>query len=117
MLAQRHGLALDQREAAADASEPAVSSPAPAASTTKSGSRKLTYKDQLALDKLPGRIAEIEAKIVKLRTALEDPDLYSKDPKGFARQSEALDSAERDLTTAEELWLELETRREALQSD
>ncbi|MCH4092289.1 ABC-F family ATP-binding cassette domain-containing protein [Acetobacter sp.] len=116
MLAQRHGQALDQREGSAPPEPSLVSSPAPATGTVKAGSRKLTYKDQLALDKLPGRIAEIEAKIVKLRKALEDPDLYTKDPKNFARQSEELDTAERDLTTAEELWLELETRREGLQS-
>ncbi|GAN53413.1 ABC-F family ATP-binding cassette domain-containing protein [Tanticharoenia sakaeratensis] len=82
----------------------------------KSDSRKLTYKDKLALEKLPQRMAELEETIVKTRASLSDPGLYARDPKMFTRQTDALTEAEAALTAAEEEWLELEMKREAIES-
>ena len=47
---------------------------------------------------------------------MADPDLYSRDPAGFDRFSRALEAARSQLSAAEEEWLELEERREALES-
>ncbi|MBV1838828.1 ABC-F family ATP-binding cassette domain-containing protein [Acetobacter estunensis] len=115
MLAQREDKPLDERSSETvtfPAQGKADVAPSPSG---KSGTRKLSYKDQHALDRLPAQMAELEAKIVTLRKALADPDLYSRDPKAFARHSEALDTAERALTDTEEQWLELEMKRENLQ--
>ena len=75
---------------------------------------KLSFKDKHALDTLPKTIAALEAKKAKLRTILDDPGLYARDPAAFARQSAALSVAEADLAAAEDAWLELEMRREAI---
>ncbi|NHN85399.1 ATP-binding cassette domain-containing protein [Acetobacter musti] len=116
MLAQRGGAALDERRGSEKSTSlPEETVPATTVAVPKtSGARKLSYKDQHALDKLPGRIAGLESEIVTLRKKITDPDLYTRDPKAFARYTEALDVAERALTAAEEQWLELEVRRETL---
>ena len=56
------------------------------------------------------------AKVAALEAALADPGLYSRDPAGFERYSRALEAARAQLAAAEEEWLELEERREALES-
>jgi ATP-binding cassette subfamily F protein uup len=58
---------------------------------------------------MPGKMATLEA-------ALADPNLYSRDPAGFDRYSRALEAARAQLAAAEEEWLTLEERREALES-
>jgi ATP-binding cassette subfamily F protein uup len=47
---------------------------------------------------------------------LADPGLYGRDAAAFERTSHALDAARRQLAAAEEEWLELEGKREALES-
>ena len=43
--------------------------------------RKLTYKDQRDLDRLPGEIDRIEeSEIAATEAALHDPQLYSREP-------------------------------------
>ncbi|GBQ89749.1 ABC transporter ATP-binding protein [Acetobacter nitrogenifigens DSM 23921 = NBRC 105050] len=113
MLAQRGGEALAERSV----DTPVVSSPVatPVATPVKGGAtKKLSYKDQHALEKLPGKIADLESNIVKLREKLADPGLYARDHAAFMRHTAALEAAERDLTDAEEQWLELEVKREGL---
>ena len=46
--------------------------------------RKLTYKDQRDLDRLPGEIERIEREIAAAEAALHDPDLYGRSPERFA---------------------------------
>ena len=41
-------------------------------------------------------------------------NFYSRDPAGFASTMKALDAAQAKLAAAEEEWLELEAKREAL---
>ncbi|NHN90140.1 ABC-F family ATP-binding cassette domain-containing protein [Acetobacter conturbans] len=113
MLAQRGGVALDERVAAVVEHTPAIAV-ATKNSSSKIATRKLSYKDQLALDKLPKQIAELETTIKTFREKLANADLYARDPKAFAKFTDALDKAERELTTTEEQWLELEVKREAL---
>ncbi|NHO33053.1 ABC-F family ATP-binding cassette domain-containing protein [Acetobacter fallax] len=115
MLAQRAGVALDERHGPEKPIQITTEGRIPAAPILKVGGiRKLSYKDQHALDRLPGQIANLETEIKKLREKLADPDLYKRDPGAFSRYTEALDTAERALTTAEEQWLELEVKRDAL---
>ncbi|NVN13457.1 ABC transporter ATP-binding protein, partial [Nguyenibacter vanlangensis] len=88
----------------------------PEKGAAKGPARKLSYKDQLALDRLPGQIAALEADITRLRAVLSDAGLYARDPQAFTDATTKLDRAETELTAAEERWLELEMLREALGS-
>ena len=77
---------------------------------------KLTFKDQHALDTLPGRMEELQSEIDAHRGTLADPDLFAKNPDKFDATAKQLQQAETDLAAAEEQWLELEMKREALES-
>lgn len=77
---------------------------------------KLSFKDQRRLGELESLIQDLPGKIATLETALADPSLYSRDPAGFDRYSRALQAAQTQLAAAEEEWLVLEERREALES-
>ncbi len=76
--------------------------------------RKLSFKDKHELETLPARIAALQADMAKLARRLSDPNLYSKDPAGFARMTNSLATAEQSLAEAEERWLELEMMKEEL---
>jgi len=93
--------------------EPVKAAPKPA--TAKAAS-KLSYKDQRRLSELETLVHDMPGKIAALETALHDPDLYSRDPAGFERFSRALEAARAQLAAAEEEWLALEERREAVES-
>lgn len=75
---------------------------------------KLTYKDQRRLEELEALIADGPAKIAGLEASLADPGLYGRDPATFDRLTRALVTAQALVTSAEEEWLRLEERREAL---
>ena len=94
-----------------------VSAPAPRPAPPKSEPAKptkLSYKDQRRLQELDGLIADLPGQIAKLEAQLADPNLYARDRAGFDRINAALEKARKDLASAEEEWLELEERREAL---
>ncbi len=77
---------------------------------------KLSFKDKHALETLPKTIAELEDKIAKLTATLADPNLYARDPDRFAAISQELSGLQSQLSAAEEQWLELEMKREALEA-
>jgi ATP-binding cassette subfamily F protein uup len=77
-------------------------------------SAKLTYKDQRDYDLLPDRIEALEAQIARDEQALSDPDLYTRDPKRFAALTASIDKARVERDAAEERWLELAEKLEAL---
>jgi len=88
----------------------------PAKAAPPKAATKLSYKDQRRLAELDGLVHEMPGKIATLEAALADPDLYARDPSGFDRFSRALETARSQLAAAEEEWLVLEERREALES-
>ncbi len=75
---------------------------------------KLTYKDQRRLEELEGLIAKLPDDIVALEQQLEDPSLYTRDPKAFAKITANAEHLRKTLAASEEEWLELEEKREAL---
>ncbi|MBV9995288.1 MAG: ATP-binding cassette domain-containing protein [Caulobacteraceae bacterium] len=77
---------------------------------------KLSYKDQLRLEELDAAMPRLSDEIVELEARLEDPGLYARDPKAFDALSRRLSAARAELSRAEEDWLELEARREALEA-
>lgn len=76
---------------------------------------KLTYKDKYALETLPGKIEALGGEVAAHEAALADPALFNKDPDKFNKVSAALAQALADKEAAEEQWLELEMKREALE--
>jgi ATP-binding cassette subfamily F protein uup len=68
--------------------------------------RKLTFKDKHAL----------EADIARIAAELADPDLYARNPARVKTASAELTKYQAKLAAAEEQWLELEMRRESLES-
>ncbi|MEE9380679.1 MAG: ATP-binding cassette domain-containing protein, partial [Hyphomonadaceae bacterium] len=77
---------------------------------------KLSFKDTHRLKELNELMPRLSAEIETIEAKLSDPDLFSNDPDKFAKFSERLDQANREIQDAEAEWLDLEEKREALQS-
>ncbi len=78
--------------------------------------RKLSYKEQRALELLPGRIAALEAEIAGLEGQMADPLHYARDRAGFERIAKRAAAARGELSAAEEEWLALEMLRDEIAS-
>jgi ATP-binding cassette subfamily F protein uup len=76
--------------------------------------KKLSFKDQRDLDRLPGEIEKIEAAIAADEAALADPDLYTRDPKKFAALMDHIARLRADKEAAELRWLEVAEMAEEL---
>ena len=76
---------------------------------------RLSYQEVRALASLPETIAALGTEIEDLSAKLGDPGLYQRDPESFRQASEALGLKQSQLKAAEEQWLELEIRREAIE--
>ncbi|MDG2530556.1 ABC-F family ATP-binding cassette domain-containing protein [Caulobacter endophyticus] len=85
----------------------------PAAAPPKKAT-KLSYKDQRRLEECEALIADSPKILADLEKKLDDPNLYARDPAGFDKIMKALDKARADLAQAEEDWLMLEEKKEAL---
>jgi ATP-binding cassette subfamily F protein uup len=94
------------------AATPSKSKPVAAAPAAKP--TKLTYKDARRLDELNGLIDKLPGQIAAIEARLHDAGLYARDPKGFDKLMADLTKARADLASAEEEWLVLEEKREAL---
>jgi ATP-binding cassette subfamily F protein uup len=97
----------------AEAPKPAKSTAPAAAEAPKK--RRLSFKEKHALETLPGKIEALQKELAKLHAALDDPDLYARDPARFAKVSAAVEKHAADLATAEDEWLALEMLREELE--
>ncbi|MEM9234048.1 MAG: ABC transporter ATP-binding protein, partial [Pseudomonadota bacterium] len=78
-------------------------------------SEKLSYKEKFALETLPARMARLEEQISQQQKLLADPGLFMNDPAAFQAATDELEKAQTELNAAEEQWLELEVKREALE--
>ena len=103
------------RKAAKPKVDTAAKPPSPAPKPSASPA-KLSYKDQRDYEQLPARIDELEAAIVKGETILSDPDLYTSDPQKFANITQGIENAQVEKDAAEERWLTLAARVEALEA-
>ncbi|MEQ8166374.1 MAG: ABC transporter ATP-binding protein, partial [Alphaproteobacteria bacterium] len=102
-------------KSAAKSGEKPESKPAAKQAAQPAGRKKLTFKDKHALETLPKRIAELEKSIAALQGELADPAFFPRDPDEFNKTAAALERAAADLATAEEDWLALEMKREAIE--
>jgi len=76
---------------------------------------KLSYKEKYALETLPKEMETLEAQIKAAKKILEDTELFQRDADKFQKTVNELDKAQARLSVAEEQWLELEVKREALE--
>jgi ATP-binding cassette subfamily F protein uup len=101
--------------AAAKAPSAPVPIPAPApASPNKAAVVKLTYKDSHRLTELETLVPRLTDHIRTLEERLHDPQLYARDKVGFDRLMQELGRTRAQLAAAEEEWLALEEKREAI---
>ena len=77
---------------------------------------KMTFKDKHTLETLPARMDELQTEIDAHQAILADPDLFRSDPAKFDATAKAMQEAQSALAAAEEQWLELEMKREELES-
>lgn len=95
--------------------QPRTILPASAAGPRRApGNKKLSFKDQRDLDRLPGEIERIEAEIAAAEEALHDPELYARDPAKFAALTKRIARLRADKEEAELRWLEVAEMAEAL---
>ena len=78
------------------------------------GNKKLSYKDQRDLDRLPAEIERLEGSIAADEEALHDPNLFTRDPKRFAELTERIARHRADIEAAELRWLEVAEMAEQL---
>ena len=90
------------RAARAEARRPVKQASTPSERPRESVAKKLGFRDQHDLDKLPGEIARLEAEIGKTEAAMADPGLYVRSPQTFEALSGELDALRRKLEAAEE---------------
>ncbi len=109
MLVQRgHGFAAISAHRSAPKKPSAMVKPTPA-------KPRLSFKDKHALETLPARIAQLQNKIRTAQTKLADPNLFARDPAGFAKLAASLETLTSELGASESQWLELELMREELE--
>jgi ATP-binding cassette subfamily F protein uup len=80
------------------------------------GNKKLSYKDQRDLDRLPDEVARIDGELMAIEDLLHDPDLYTRDAEKFASLSERASALRAEKDAAEERWLEVAAMAEALEN-
>ncbi len=106
---------LPQKSSEAAPAKPKVSSKTKP-TEKKAAKAKLSYKDQYALDTLPGKIEQLEAEMAKLEQALAAPDAFTKDAAKFQTNANRLAALKSERDAAEEQWLELEMKREEIEA-
>jgi ATP-binding cassette subfamily F protein uup len=112
MLAQR-GRGVGARTRSAP-TKPAAAEAAKTPAAAATPRRKLSFNEKHALETLPRTLETLQAEAARLNTALAG-DLYTRDPKLFAKATARLDEVAREIATAEERWLELEMLREEIE--
>ncbi len=92
-----------------------TSEPSSPQDPSPAGRRRLKFHEKHALETLPARIAALKETLGTLQAKLSDPNLYGRDPAGFAKTSDSIVAAQEELAEAEEKWLELEILREEIE--
>ena len=78
-------------------------------SVSNAGKRKLSYKDQRELDKLPDMIEQLESEIAALHAMMAEPKYYEKPGEEIAADAAKLNDIEQQRTAAFARWEELES--------
>jgi ABC transport system ATP-binding/permease protein len=75
------------------------------------GSRRLGFKEQRELDKLPAQIESLEKEITAFHETMAQPDFYKQAGDLIAEQQRLLKTVEARLTASLQRWEELEAQR------
>ena len=87
--------------------------PAHAPQETKAPRKKLTYKLEHELRKLPDKMDVVQQELDAINEQLSDPDLYQRDPDAFHDITKRMQELEAKLERYENRWLELEEMKDA----
>ena len=112
MVRQRGTGVQARKTASAQKKADAKAPPAPPPAPKPKG--KLTYKDQHALETLPGEIEAINAQLKELEAKISDGDFYERDPNGFNAAIAKMGKLQETVAAKEELWLDIEMRKDEL---
>ncbi|MFO0389833.1 MAG: ABC-F family ATP-binding cassette domain-containing protein [Alphaproteobacteria bacterium] len=85
---------------------------APSLASVQEPAIKMSGKQKHELEKLPAKIAALEAEIAQLKETLLDVDLYTSNPDAFDKATRRFALAQQELEEAELRWLELEEMRQ-----
>ena len=77
--------------------------------------RKLSYKDQRELDRLPDEIDALEQRLRDLQREIAAPEFYAQAPDAIQSRLQALDDTEAELAAAVDRWGELEALQASYQ--
>ena len=83
--------------------------------TTKRVKKKLSYKENKALEAASLQMEQLNEDMLTLETEIADPNLFDRDPKLFQSKIDQLAKVKSELEEVEEEWLRLETLREELE--
>ena len=78
------------------------------------GNKKLSFKHQRDLDRLPAEVDRLEHEIADAEKALHDPDLFLNHPEKFAELTATIDLKRAEKDAAQERWLEVVELAEGL---
>ena len=81
----------------------------PAAGSSEN--RKLTYREQQELEKLPGEIEQLEQQVAELHQAMGDPEFYRRGGDEIAAAQRQLESLNQQTAAAYQRWEELDARQ------
>ncbi|HEX7325691.1 MAG TPA: ATP-binding cassette domain-containing protein [Rhodanobacteraceae bacterium] len=70
--------------------------------------RRLSFKEQRALEQLPARIEQLESEIATQTAAMNDPAFFKQDSNAIVQANQALATLQASLDTAYARWAELE---------
>jgi ATP-binding cassette subfamily F protein uup len=115
MLAQRGRGVGAKARAVIPKSAPEAAKPVATTQAPSSSKRKLSFNEKHALETLPKRVEALQAEAAKLNTVLAG-DLYTRDPKLFAKATARLEEVTSEIAQAEERWLVLEMLREEIEA-
>jgi ATP-binding cassette subfamily F protein uup len=81
-----------------------------ASPTTKTETKKLSFKEKQELDGLPAKIEALEGEQANLNALRSEPEYYRQSPDVLARDQKLQDKLEHSLTSAYARWEELSKR-------
>ncbi len=99
---------LVQRKPPAIEPAPRVEKPKPEKPRPKPAAKRLTYKEKLELEALPGQIEALDAWQRQLHEAMADPGFYRQDRQKIVATTAELETVDRQLAEAYTRWEELE---------
>jgi len=112
-LAWRERRDVEEKNTAAATKTKSNTTVSPVASR-KTASAKLPYKDQQALDALPGKIEAWEEEKATIEQRFCDPDYFQKNSEACRNDQQRLQVIEKSLEAAYQQWQELEEKQQAL---